>query len=180
MSEQVSYDPMMGCTFDEDVRSEPIPKGKYRAVVARLQLTDPVLEGWEARTPEDDMSPRVTVDFQITGTVEGLDTELKGRYLRRVRVDLRPGVNPKTGDAYRKVAADLLRAFHGLGPKGSVKGLVLFSPVPDRLSREEAAATVNKQLEGYVGLALGISVRNWAGDDGQQRDALGGIIVPEA
>lgn len=175
-----SYDAMMGCAFEEDVRSEPIPKGKYRAVVAAIRLTDPVLEGWEARTPEDDMSPRVTVDFQITGTIEGLDTELKGRYLRRVRVDLRPGVNPKTGDAYRKVAADLLRAFHGLGPKGSVKGLVLFRAVDGFGDQEERVVEVNAQLAKYVDLALGISVRNWTGEDGQVRDALGGIIVPEA
>ena len=146
-------------------------------MLAALRLTDPVLEGWEARTPEDDMSPRVTADFQITGTIEGLDTELQGRYLRRVRVDLRPGTNPKTGDAYRKVAADLMRAFHGLGPKGSVKDLVLFPPCEDRLDRAEAVALVNASLARYVGTRLGISVRNWTGEDGQVRDALGGIIV---
>lgn len=172
---------MMGCEFEEDVRSEPIPKGKYRAVVARLTMVDPVLEGWEARTPEDDMSPRVTADFQITATLEGLDTELQGRYLRRAKVDLRPGTNPKTGDAYRKVAADLLRAYNGLGPKGSVKGLVLFKVPHDvAASRAEVIAHVNAQLKALEGVKLGISVRNWTGEDGQVRDALGGIVVPEA
>ena len=179
MSEQAGYDALMGCEFEEDVKSTPIPKGKYRAVLAGLRLTDPVLEGWEQRNPTDDMSPRVTADFQITGTIEGLETELQGRYLRRVRLDVQPGSNPKRGEDYRKQVADLLRAYHRLGPKGSVKGLVFYAPAVG-LSREEGVAAVNEQLKQYVGTALGISVRNWTGDDGQERDALGGIIVPEA
>lgn len=179
MSEQAGYDALMGCEFEEDVKTTPIPKGKYRAVLAGLRLTDPVLEGWEARTPEDDMSPRVTADFQITGTIEGLETELQGRYLRRARLDVQPGSNPKRGEDYRKTVADLLRAFHGLGPKGSVKGLVFYEGAPAGLSREEAVAHVNAKLKEYVGTKLGISVRNWTGEDGQVRDALGGIIVPE-
>ncbi len=170
---------LMGCTFEEDVKSEPIPKGKYRGVLTELIIVDPILEGWEQRRPEDDMSPRVQATFQIEAMADGLDTELKGRYLRRQKVDLRPGVNPKTGDAYRKVAADLLRVFNGLGPKGSVKGLTLFTaPLPGS-TRQEAVTAVNKQLEKYAGLKVSFSVRNYEGQDGTQRDALGGIIVPE-
>lgn len=161
----------------------PVPLGRYKAVIAKGEMVDPVAMKWE---PGDDLDEDAREDFlrpfprlrwQIESLENGDPTEYAGRLVDQ-RVSLRSGTNPKTGRSYAETRADVLRLANGLGPKDEVTGFKLLDIPVNGLDREEAVALAAQAMgkyEGLRGTVRVIHIKNKT--TGEPRESVGKIVL---
>lgn len=166
----------------------PVPAGQYRFVVSLAEFVDPVALGWN---PPDGASEQDTAEMQrpfprfrcqIVADKDGGESEYKGRFVD-LRIDLRNGINKKTGRSFAETRSDILRVKHGLGPKDEVTGL-RFLPLNGLagMSREEfvasATAAINAEYAGLEFVGRVIHIKNKR--SGEPRESIGKVIVGAA
>ena len=161
----------------------PIPKAKFQAVVGVAEMVDPIALGWKA--PED-MAGQALDDYQrpfprlrwkIEATESGQETEYAGRMVDQ-RLDLRSGVNPRTGRSFAEGRADLLRAVNGLKARDEVTGLKLIDVNLAGLDRDEAILAANQSLKKYEGTRAVVQVIHIKNKtSGEVRESVGKIVL---
>lgn len=163
----------------------PVPAARYKAVVARGEMVDPVALGWkpgeelDEDAKEDYERPFPRLRWQIESTESDEPTEYAGRLVDQ-RLDLRSGTNPKTGRSFAEARADVIRAKNGLMANDEVAGFKLIDVNVAGLDREEAIRVANDALKVYEGTRATIRVIHITSKKtGEVRESVGKIILPK-
>ena len=161
----------------------PPPIGRYKAVIVKGEMVDPVAMGWEPGEDLDDAAkeefsrPFPRVRWQLEAGENGEPSEYAGRIVDQ-RISLRSGTNPKTGRSYAETRADLMRLAAGLGAKDEVVGMKLIDVSWNGLDRDEALRLANEQMGKYEGLRGTIRVIHIKNKrTGEMRESVGKIVL---